>query len=143
MSNNQNQRIKIRCAIIHEGKMLILRHDIDNVRVPHSWMLPVDSLSFGETLEDAAVRIAKEATGLDVKANRLLFATDFCPAKTEHIIVLTYVCTPLSAELVLNPKYDEYKWSNKSRLIVHLHSALANDFREYNILNTPELHVED
>ncbi len=130
--------ITVRCAIVHEHNLLIVRHDINNSRVPHSWQLPGDTLEFGEKPEDAAVRIAAEHTGLAVGVKRALYVATFCPTDNKQIIIVTYLCTPKNTEVNLHTKYDEFKWAKPSRILVHLHSALATDFRDYRVLENLE-----
>ncbi|WP_260638807.1 NUDIX hydrolase [Streptomyces angustmyceticus] len=56
--------------IVHEGRVLMVRRRISEGKL--SWQFPAGEVEPGETREDAAVREAKEETGLNVSAVELL-----------------------------------------------------------------------
>jgi 8-oxo-dGTP diphosphatase len=55
-------------VIIKEDKVLLVQEAYETVR--GKWNLPAGKVDLGETVEEAAVREAKEETGLDVKLIR-------------------------------------------------------------------------
>ncbi|PBC83991.1 MULTISPECIES: NUDIX hydrolase [unclassified Streptomyces] len=56
--------------IVHEGRVLMVRRRVSEGKL--SWQFPAGEVEPGETREDAAVREAKEETGLDVSSVKLL-----------------------------------------------------------------------
>ena len=61
---------------------------------PHGWALPGGFVDYGERLEDAAVREAKEETGLDVTLGRQLHTySDPARDARHHTITTVFVAT--------------------------------------------------
>jgi 8-oxo-dGTP diphosphatase len=56
-------------AIIEIGDRIVL---IERKNIPHGWAIPGGFVDFGETVEQAAIREAKEETSLDVELRALL-----------------------------------------------------------------------
>ena len=56
-------------AIIEIGDRIVL---IERKNIPYGWAIPGGFVDFGETVEQAAIREAKEETSLDVELRTLL-----------------------------------------------------------------------
>lgn len=67
---------------------------IERVNPPHGWALPGGFVDYGESLETAAVREAKEETCLDVKLTEQ-FHTYSDPARDprHHTVTTVYIAT--------------------------------------------------
>ena len=54
---------------MEDGRLVLIERD----RAPHGWALPGGFVDEGESVEQAAVREAREETGLEVTLSRLLY----------------------------------------------------------------------
>lgn len=61
--------------ILHEGKVLIVQRANDDEVGGGTWELAGGKIHFGEDLEAALLREIQEEVGLDVTAERILYAT--------------------------------------------------------------------
>jgi 8-oxo-dGTP pyrophosphatase MutT (NUDIX family) len=66
------------CAVEHEGRLLLLKREKEPYR--GYWGMPGGKIRFGETVEQAALREAKEETALPLSFNRI------CGVATENIL---------------------------------------------------------
>jgi ADP-ribose pyrophosphatase YjhB (NUDIX family) len=68
MTNPRNPIPTVDIIIEVEGGIVL----IERKNPPHGWAIPGGFVDYGETVESAAVREAKEETGLDVQLTALL-----------------------------------------------------------------------
>ena len=75
--------------IIETGDGIVL---IERKNPPHGWALPGGFVDYGETLETAAVREAKEETGLDVHLVEQFYAySDPKRDSRQHTITMVFI----------------------------------------------------
>jgi len=77
--------------IIEVGERIVL---IERAEEPHGWALPGGFVDYGESLESAAIREAKEETGLDVTLVRQLGAySDPARDPRQHTVSVVFIAT--------------------------------------------------
>lgn len=70
MSEYRNPALTVDTIIMDDNKLVLIKR-LNNPYKDH-WALPGGFVEYGETVEDAAVREAKEETGLDIKLEKLV-----------------------------------------------------------------------
>lgn len=95
-----------------QGQLLLL----ESHKWPGKYVVPGGHVELGERLEQAALREAKEETGLDVYDLEFINFQQFIydPAfwKPRHFIFFDFVARTESAEVVLNEEAQAYIWVN-------------------------------
>ena len=93
------------------GEMLLLKSH----KFPDKYVIPGGHVELGERLEEAAIREAKEETGLDIYGLKFInfqeFIYDPCFWKKRHFIFFDYLCRADSLEVQLNDEAQEYIWA--------------------------------
>jgi len=81
---------------------------------PGRYVVPGGHVELGERLEEAAIREAKEETGLDIYDLQFVNFQEFIhdPAfwKHKHFIFFDYLCRTDSLEVKLNDEAQEHVW---------------------------------
>ena len=73
---------------------------IERKNPPHGWALPGGFVDYGETLETAAVREAREETSLDVELIRQFHAySDPGRDERQHNVTVVFIARPLGGAL--------------------------------------------
>ena len=97
-------------------------------KFPGKYVVPGGHVELGERLEEAAVREAKEETGLDIYDLKFInfqqFIYDPSFWKKRHFIFFDFFCRTDSTEVQLNDEAEEYIW-------VELEFALNLPLDEY------------
>lgn len=109
----QRPFLAVSAAIIHEGKILVVRR----ARMPalHLYTLPGGVVEAGETLEEAAAREVREETGLEVQpvsiaGHREVIIHDQQGRVERHFVIFCFTSRWLGGELVLNDEIDDARW---------------------------------
>ncbi|GAA0329855.1 NUDIX domain-containing protein [Bacillus carboniphilus] len=125
--------IGVKGIIVHNGKVLIIKRAQDAHVGGHTWECPGGKLEFGESLEEALIREAKEEVGLDIQVEELLYATTFNTSSTRQVVLLTFRCSCKENTITLSNEHSEFYWANKDELYESLPVHILTDFQKYNI----------
>lgn len=92
------------------GEMLLLKSH----KFPGKYVVPGGHVELGERLEEAAIREAKEETGLDIYDLKFInfqqFIYDPSFWKKRHFIFFDYACKTDSLSVRLNNEAEEHVW---------------------------------
>ena len=92
------------------GELLLLKSH----KWPNRYVVPGGHVELGERIEEAAIREAKEETGLDIYDLEFILFQEFIydPSfwKPRHFIFFDYACKTQSTGLQLNDEAEEYIW---------------------------------
>ena len=93
-----------------KGEVLLLQSH----KWPGAFVVPGGHVELGERIEEAAIREAKEETGLDIYDLEFINFQEFIydPAfwKHRHFIFFDYVAKTDNTDVVLNNEAQEYIW---------------------------------
>ena len=120
-----------RCIFNHKGEVLLQRRGDTN-----KWGFPGGAIELGETPQMAAIREAKEETGLDVKVGRIIGVyTDlditYSSGDQAQSIVIAYELIEVGGELFCDQKETTelryFSKENKPQLFTKSHDDLWDD----------------
>lgn len=107
-------------AIIIEGNRVLL---VKRAHPPiqGQWSIPGGVLEVGEMVREAAVREAREETGLIVEPGELLGVYDRILRDPEnrvqyHYVLIDFLCRPTGGELLAASDAAEVRWFNRQEL---------------------------
>jgi 8-oxo-dGTP diphosphatase len=107
-------------AIIIEGDRIVLVKRAHPPIQGH-WSIPGGVLEVGEMVREAAVREAREETGLIVEPGDLLGVYDRILRDTEqrvqyHYVLIDFLCRPIGGELLAASDAAEVRWFTREEL---------------------------
>jgi 8-oxo-dGTP diphosphatase len=107
-------------AIILEGDRVLL---VKRAHPPiqGQWSIPGGVLEVGEMVRDAAIREAREETGLIVEPGELLGVYDRILRDPEnrvqyHYVLVDFLCRPMGGELLAASDAAEVRWFTREEL---------------------------
>ena len=108
-------------AIIIEGDRVLL---VKRAHPPiqGQWSIPGGVLEVGEMVREAAVREAREETGLMVEPGELLGVYDRILRDPEqrvqyHYVLIDFLCRPVGGELLAASDAAEVRWFGREELL--------------------------
>jgi len=104
-------------AIIIEGDRIVLVKRA-NPPIQGHWSIPGGVLEVGEMVREAAVREAREETGLIVEPGELLGVYDrILEHRVQyHYVLIDFLCRPLGGELLAASDAAEVRWFTREEL---------------------------
>jgi 8-oxo-dGTP diphosphatase len=107
-------------AIIIEGDRVLLVKRA-NPPIQGQWSIPGGVLEVGEMVREAAVREAREETGLMVEPGELLGVYDRILRDPEqrvqyHYVLIDFLCRPVGGELLAASDAAEVRWFRREEL---------------------------
>jgi len=97
--------------IFNTGDELLL---LKSHKWPDKYVIPGGHVELGERIEEAAIREAKEETGLDVYDLEFINFQEFIydPSfwKPRHFIFFDYACKTTSTDVQLNDEAEDHVW---------------------------------
>lgn len=85
------------------------------------WSIPGGVLEIGELVREAAIREAREETGLIVEPGELLGVYDRILRNQEqrvqyHYVLIDFLCRPIGGELLAASDADDVRWFTRGEL---------------------------
>lgn len=97
-------------AIVRDGSAaLLIRRSADVKWDPGLWELPGGKADYGETLQRALVREAREETGLTLEIGRPVHVSHFVK-EPFWVTSVTFVCEAVAGDVRLSHEHDEFAW---------------------------------
>lgn len=97
------------------GEVVLVKRRFDPYK--NCWALPGGMVEYGETVEAAALREAKEETGLDIGIERLVGVySDPKRDPRGHFVSVCFLCKPIGGELRARDETEEVKFFSKEEL---------------------------
>lgn len=128
MKENIKVSVVAGVVICQDGKYLLVQEGIPGDSIYGLWNLPAGKVKEGESLEDAAIREAKEETGLEVK---LLKKLDIFQEYPQESVKHAFEAKIVGGELLLSSEeIMDVKWFSFDEIL-----AMRDKLRSNWILN--------
>jgi 8-oxo-dGTP diphosphatase len=139
MDNKKNIIVGVKGVIINNGKVLIVKRSAHSHVGGGSWECVGGKLEFGETLEEALIREAKEEAGIRIIVKSILYATTFLTNSSRQVVLNTYLCKTEDTEVTLSNEHSDFCWATKNELDALLSTNIIKDFEQYGVFQLDEL----
>lgn len=101
--------------LTNDGKVVLVKRSFDPYK--DHWALPGGMVEYGETVEVAVIREAKEETGLDIKIERLVGVySEPNRDPRGHFVSVCFLCVPVGGTLTTSEETREVKAFSKGEI---------------------------
>jgi 8-oxo-dGTP diphosphatase len=113
-------RVGVGAIIIEGDRVLLVKRA--HPPIQGQWSIPGGVLEVGEMVREAAVREAREETGLVVEPGKLLGVYDRILRDPEqrvqyHYVLVDFLCRPVGGELLAASDAAEVRWFGREELL--------------------------
>jgi 8-oxo-dGTP diphosphatase len=127
--------VVIKGIIENEGKFLIIKRSDEEEVGAGTWEFVGGKIEFGEDLETALHREIQEEVGLEADIEKFLYAATFIPKPKTQVIIITYLCSSSSLDVVLSEEHSAYKWAEKEEMKRMLPVGILKDLEKNHIFS--------
>ncbi len=111
--------IGVGAVIVEDGRALVVKRASEPLK--GQWSIPGGAVELGETLRDAAVREAREETGLLIESGEVLEVFDSIYRDPEgrcqyHYVLVDFLCRRVSGDLRACSDVSEARWITADEL---------------------------
>jgi 8-oxo-dGTP diphosphatase len=111
--------VGVGAIIIDADRVLLVKRA--HPPIQGQWSIPGGVLEVGERVRDAAIREAREETGLIVEPSDLLGVYDRILLDPEHrvqyhYVLIDFLCSPRGGELLAASDADDVRWFTRQEL---------------------------
>jgi len=111
--------VGVGAIIIERSRVLLVKRA--HPPIQGQWSIPGGVLEIGEMVRDAAIREAREETGLVVEPGELLGVFDRVLRNGEqrvqyHYVLIDFLCRPIGGELRAASDAEEARWFTREEL---------------------------
>jgi 8-oxo-dGTP diphosphatase len=105
--------VGVGAVIVENGRALVVRRATEPLR--GQWSIPGGAVEVGETLREAAIREAREETGLIVEPGEVIEVLDSIvrdpDGRTQfHYVLVDFLCRKMDGELRAASDVSEARW---------------------------------
>lgn len=131
-----NQIVVIVKGIIsYNNKVLIIkRSDYDKIS-PGKWEFVGGKIDFGENLEEALIREVMEETQLEIKIEKILYATTSMVNPKKQAVIVVYKCSANEPYVKLSEEHMDYRWVTEEELRELLFEDILKDMDNHNVFS--------
>jgi 8-oxo-dGTP diphosphatase len=111
--------VGVGAIIIEDGRIVLVKRG--HAPLQGKWSIPGGVLEVGETLRKAAVREAREETGLTIETGELLgvferVVPDEQGRMRYHYVLIDFLCQRVAGELIAGDDAEEARWFRREEL---------------------------
>lgn len=127
----------VKGIIVYSGKVLILRRSSTNKIGAGKWEFVGGSINYGEGLEEALLREIKEEVSIDVKIDKILYATTYHTTPERYDVIIVYKCKAVNNNVMLSGEHSDYRWVDVKELRQLVFKDIVDALDRYNVF--PEI----
>ncbi|MDL2253193.1 NUDIX domain-containing protein [Ruminococcaceae bacterium OttesenSCG-928-I18] len=125
----------VKAMILRGRRVLILRRSATDPYGPGIWEFPGGQMEFGESLVKALRREVREETGLAIEIGPLLYTATPLIRADRQALVLNYLCTAGTEEVVLSHEHYDFLWATKAELCTMLEATILQNLLDNDVFS--------